>query len=490
MKRACFAALLIFLLSGVVFSASDKGVKRPAPVLVAESGPAYWGPAFSEVYEILFSNLREPDGLSPFRYALPSRIFLGIYLWDTAFIAQVWKPWDVGVAQDVNAAVMHHSDGGRLQHFVSRFDRSEWTQPAVMAWSVWEVYMWSGDLSYLERWYPVLKGYNRWLYENRRLPNGLFHWAHPYESGIDNSPRFSSRDESEVADMMNIAAVDLNSYVARQNLALSMMAGRLGREEEAGAFSRKHEELSALINGHLWDESTGLYYDLDLNAGELIKVKTIAGLFPLFGGAASPERAGALLDHIMNPDEFNTLIPLPSVARDDPAYEPDMWRGPVWINTAYMVIVGMEDYGFRREAALLSWKLADGVYSTWKNEGKIFEFYDPDRTDIEDLHRKRGNLYKKLTLGDKPRPNFVGWTGLANTLVTEHLLGLQKEGGALRLRPCFPEEAAGAVLKLSLPAEGVDMRVDVKGPDEIMFDVTTRAGRREFIMACGETREL
>jgi neutral trehalase len=355
---------------------------------------------------------------------------------------------------------------------------------------VWELYKWTGDIEYIKRYYPVLKDYNRWLYQNRRLENGLFYWEHPYESGIDNSPRFSSRDESDTADMRNLAAVDLSSYLVRQMRCLAEMAGELGREDDAKKFNKRADEVSALINELLWDTESEMYYDLDTMTGELVMVNSIAGLFPLFAGAAPQDRAESLLRHIMNPDEYNTLIPLPSVARNDPSYETDMWRGPVWVNTAYMVIVGMQDYGFRKEAAELAFKLADGVYRTWKDTGRIYEFYDPDRTGIKHLHRKRGNLYKKLTLGDRPRKNFVGWTGLVNNLLIEHIIGLKNYRGSFRLNPYFPEAASGLKMNLNLPADHLEIRVDVKNPGEIFFEIKSEKGEQEFKMSSGESRDL
>jgi len=490
MKKLMGILVFLVFINGTVCAASNKGVDRPVPTLAVESGPSYWGPAFGEVYRLLLSNLREPNKLFPMRHAIPAKIFMGVYLWDTAFIAQVWKPWDSRLGEEICTAVMEHSVEGRLPHFVSKYDSSEWTQPAVMAWSVWELYQAQPDRAYLEKYYPVLKDYNRWLYENRRLEDGLFFWDHPYESGIDNAPRFSSRSEAEIADMRRLAAIDLSSYLVRQNRTLAAMARELGRDEEAARFERKAEELAALINRDLWDPDTEMYYDLDANTGRLIKVKTIAGFFPLFAGAAAAEQAQALVRHIMDPAEFNTLIPLPSVSRDDPAYEPDMWRGPVWINTAYLVIVGLEDYGYRKEAAELAWKLVDGVYRTWEQDHKIYEFYDPDRIGIQELHRKRGNLYKKITLGDKPRPNFVGWTGLVNTLLIEHLVGLRQSNGRWVLAPNFPAEAQGFRARLTFPADQVDLRVEVKTSNQIIFEFQSPTKWRKLELTSGESAEI
>ena len=113
----------------------------------------------------------------------------------------------------------------------------------------------------------------------------------------------------------------------------------------------------------------------------------------------------------MDPNEFNTPFPLPSTALNDPTFEKDCWRGPIWINTAYMAIVGMERYGYNDDAALISFKLADGIYKTYDNTGKFVEFYDPQRYDLKELSRKKGNLFKLFQNGNKPKPAVRGLDG-------------------------------------------------------------------------------
>ena len=96
-----------------------------------------------------------------------------------------------------------------------------------------------------------------------------------------------------------------------------------------------------------------------------------------------------------------------------------MWRGPVWYNMAYSGVLGMERYGYHEEAAMLARKLVAGVFETWKNKKNFYEFYDPERYDIKELHRKKGNWWKQIQLGSKPVNRFAGWTALANTMVLE-----------------------------------------------------------------------
>ena len=472
-KRLTGLLLLALVLASGLLLADDalsspvapkKGVRSPSPWLSITgkaSSLGYWEQGFEDIYKTLLMNLNMPNPYFRTRYAYPSPTFRSAYLWDTAFISQVWKPWDVMVAQEINQAVIDHAVDGRLPHFANRYSKSDYTQPPVMSWSVWEDYLWSRDIDYLARVYPALKNYNRWYYENRRLKCGLFYWIHSYESGIDNSPRFSSRDESLKKDLTRIAAIDVNSYIVRQNEVLSLMARDLGKEEDAKEFESKARALRALINQMMWDESTGYYYDLDVVSGQLVKIRTIASLFPLFAGVPDPERARKIRDHIMNPQEFNTPFPLPSTALNDPTFEKDCWRGPIWINTAYMVIVGLERYGFMDDAGVLSFKLVDGIYKTYKNTGKFVEFYDPQRWDFKELSRKKGNLFKLIQNGNKPKPEFVGWTGLANTLVIEHLIGFKKDRGKRCLSPNFPDEAQGLAFQLSIPAEGLEIEMEL-----------------------------
>jgi glycogen debranching enzyme len=327
-----------------------------------------WTHGFAAANAALFLNLRNPDDISRVRYARPSPSFQAIYLWDSAFIAQIWKWWSPGVAHDVLDAVARHRDGGRLQHFVSEFARSDFTQPPLIAWSLSRL----GDAvedaqhrSWIEAAYEPLRAYHLWLQQNRRLQNGLYAWAHAYESGVENAPRFGDREERRLRDTRRIAAPDLSTYAALQCEALAAMARTLGKRDHAAAFTSEATAIAGAMNAFLWDASEGYYFDRNTSDGAFIRARTIASVLPLWAGIPDERRAAALIEHILDPGGFNTLIPLPSVAIDDPAFERDMWRGPVWINTAFAVIEGMRRYGFHEQAADFAYRLCDGVYRTY-----------------------------------------------------------------------------------------------------------------------------
>ena len=222
----------------------------------------HFNEAFAAVYVILFGNLQGPDILSDHRYALPGPAFRGIYLWDSAFIAQVWRLWDRKVAGEVLTSVVSLRDGDRLQHFVDDFLQSEYTQPPLLAWSLAEWVRTAPPSSRNEELvgslYPALCAYHRWLHQYRRTTDGLYAWQHPYESGIDNSPRFSTRAESRFERTVGVAAPDFCAYMVLHAESLASLAEYLELPSEAEDYHREAELLRAQVNERLWREEDGM----------------------------------------------------------------------------------------------------------------------------------------------------------------------------------------------------------------------------------------
>ncbi len=470
-----------------------RGVAVPAPRLFVSGGgetAALWEEGFDEVYRLLLANLQTPDLLSRRRYAHPSPAFRGIYLWDSAFISQVWKAWDPLVAIDVCMAVVDQADDdGRLPHVTTHFLESAFTQPPLVAWALRRLHDWCGSTesrAALAQAFEPLVAYADWLDERRRLDGGLYFWAHPYESGVENAPRFSSRDERVLADTTRLAAPDLSAYVVLQSESLAAIARELGRDDVAERQETRAATVRAAMNELLWDERDGVYYDVDVASGAPVRSMTIASLLPLWAGVPDADRARRLLGRVMDPAEFGTTIPLPSVSRADPEFAKDMWRGPTWINTAYGVLLGVERYGFREESAELAARLAAGVYRTHGRTHRVFEFYDPERFDIDELHRKRGNRWKHFTLGSKPRGEFVGWSGLVNTVVVEHLVGFTRERGRAVIAPNIPPRLAGCAFAVRTAEGPLVVEAEAVSPGGSRGVVRSAEGARRFELAPGD----
>lgn len=404
---------------------SRKGVKLsppeiPATIVLEER----WKEAYADVFNVLCKNLKKPDPFFRGYRAHPGPPYKAAYLWDTAFITQIWLHWDTHIAEElIHYVLRFQKPSGKIHHAVVEIvlkphAYSE-SQPPLLSWASWRIYQKSKNLAFLKKIYPKLKLYHEWLLKERQNSEGLFFWKHPYESGIDNSPRFSTRSENKFEDTTQMAAVDFSSYMALSMESLSSIANELGYLDDKKEFSKQYTKLKDLINDKLWDPARGMYFDWSYKKKAFILIETISNLTPMVAGIPDKHQARKMMDKIIDPNYYNTSIPFPSVARHEESFVKDMWRGPVWINMAYLGVLGVNRYGHEQEAKYLARKIIKGVYETWKNTGSFYEFYDPDRYDIKELHRKKGNLWKKITLGSKPVKDFVGWTGLANSLLLE-----------------------------------------------------------------------
>ena len=80
-----------------------------------------------------------------------------------------------------------------------------------------------------------------------------------------------------------------------------------------------------------------------------------------------------LLDQLTNPETFWGEIALPSVARNDPHYDPEtMWRGPVWVNINYFFIEALRQIGEDE----LSKELQVKTLNLINRHASIFEYYN------------------------------------------------------------------------------------------------------------------
>jgi len=75
--------------------------------------------------------------------------------------------------------------------------------------------------------------------------------------------------------------------------------------------------------------------------------------------------------------EFWTRYPIPSVAVDEPAFDPmyrsqALWRGPTWVNTNWYLYWGLRTHGYDDVASELATRTCDMV-----QRGGMREFFNP-----------------------------------------------------------------------------------------------------------------
>ena len=131
----------------------------------------------------------------------------------------------------------------------------------------------------------------------------------------------------------------------------------------------------------LYHEQSGLFAQMVWPTGDRPVIKTWAALSPL-ALPDLPEEIGRRLveEHLLNPDRFWLPVPPPSVAADEPSFSVKdrflglrrYWRGPTWVNSAWLVWLGLRRLGYPEQAA----ELAGRIINTVAREG-LREYYNP-----------------------------------------------------------------------------------------------------------------
>ena len=249
-------------------------------------------------------------------------------------------------------------------------------------------------------------------YKNIDLPAQV---AASWESGRDDAANFGFIDEEQLAAYIEAGgnrndwtvkfaqnfdekgqalgyslmqeSVDQASYMFSDNRLLAAMATVLERYEDAKKFAALAGNIKDYINKCMFDKDSGYYYDIAINdepmangcAGEPLVKRGMGpeGWSPLFNGAADREQADAVVKVMMDPEKFNTFVPLGTASLDNPAFGPDIyWRGRVWVDQVYFGLKGMEQYGYRQEALELADRFFQNAYGL-TGDRPIQENYNP-----------------------------------------------------------------------------------------------------------------
>ncbi|MGE5249759.1 MAG: amylo-alpha-1,6-glucosidase [Bacteroidota bacterium] len=336
------------------------------------------GPEYAEKYAyawwVMANNLISPAGCISYESMVPSKAsYIGLWLWDSGLHAIAYRHVDAQLARDqIRTFLAMQQEDGMLPDAI--FDDSavfeldhpiqgKVTKPPILAWAAMKVHQSAPDLDFLREIYPKLVRWNRWWFEhNDPDGDGLAHYTHPYSSGLDDSPLWDHG--------LPVESPDLNTYLCLSMRALASMAGLLGLKSEAVTWKLGADMLVQRMLEDLWDEEAGLFRALH---NELpIPVSTPFNLLPLWTGALPKRVADRTVANLTDPSKFWGGLMLPSVARDDPAYDPEtMWRGPVWANLNYFFIEALVQVRRRKFARELRRATLDLIMS----QASIYEYY-------------------------------------------------------------------------------------------------------------------
>lgn len=333
---------------------------------------------YAYAWWIMANNLISPQGMVLYESMSPSKInYVGLWLWDNAMHSLAFRHINPDLARNqIRSMLAYQLPNGMLpdaiydEGVVSTLSHpiiGHVTKPPILAWAALKLHEADPNLEFLQEIYVSLVRFNAWWFiYNDEDGDGLASYSHPYSSGLDDSPLWDYG--------MPVESPELNTYLCVQMGSLAMMADILGMNEEANMWRRRASSIVRRMLEDMWDEEAGLFWALDKNE-EPIRVVTPFNLYPLWTGQLPEHVCKKLIEHLTNPDQFWGEHVIPTVARNDSHYNPEvMWRGPVWANINYFFIEALFQVGLSDLACELRRKTLELIM----RHPNIYEYYNSE----------------------------------------------------------------------------------------------------------------
>ena len=236
---------------------------------------------------------------------------------------------------------------------------------------------------------------------------------------MDNTPRgrkgdLARKERPNNPDMLWVDAIAQQGLSA---LSISKLYKHLGDNKNQELWRAKYDSIKQKINKLYWNEEDGIYYDINKNTLDHIKVVTPASYWPMLAEMCDSIQARRMTEHISNPNVLGGEVPWTSVARNDNDFDPEggYWRGSIWLPTAYMGIKALEKYGYYDLARNNALSIIDHM-------SKTYQFYKPNT--IWECYNPTKPKPAQTVHGDVVRPDFCGWSALGPiSMMIENVIG-------------------------------------------------------------------
>jgi hypothetical protein len=290
--------------------------------------------------------------------------------------------------------------GYRVGPYVNRtfpHDGEETSSAPFFSWTNWEIYQVSRDRAFLEEAYRSGTAYANYMLQTREKDHdGFLVWGGDAVLECVRDFRGVIWDAlgGTPESPKRVKALDLTTMMVMESRSLANMAAALGKPGEAREWSLRADRMAALIRTRMWDAQDGFFYNLARDTGTFatkdgvsLKRKEIIGYLPMWAGVATNEQAARLVQHLKDPASFWRRFGVPTLAADDPFYDPFVtrccqWNGAVWLLWDYLVFRGLLNYGYRKEAEELLQRVMEGVLFQLRTMHRFWESYSPDYTQL------------------------------------------------------------------------------------------------------------
>jgi len=237
----------------------------------------------------------------------------------------------------------------------------------------------------------------------------------------------SARELSEKI-RVPLRSMDMMAYSYENRMTRALISEELA-DGKAGYWRGQAEEVRRALKANLWRPEKGAAYDKDRN-NQWMETLIHNNLRCMYYGVFSQEMADEFIRrHLLNPKEFLTPVPLPSIAANDPLFcniADNNWSGQPQGLTWQRAIRALENYGRYAELTMLG-----RIYlKVLKTAGVLTQQFDPFDAANPAKDNKGRDGYGPTVLGFMEyvarffgvylERDHVYWSGLADSGAVEY----------------------------------------------------------------------
>ncbi|NJB85017.1 alpha,alpha-trehalase [Lewinella marina] len=260
--------------------------------------------------------------------------------------------------------------------------------------------VWMADSTYLNRYYdagdrPRAESYREDVMTIRESGRDsqlvARHLRSAAESGWDFSARwFADGQNLSTIITTDIVPPDLNALLYHLEVTIAEHTELIPEKE---AWQRRAERRKAALDTYLFNPASNWYEDLNWTTGAFTGYHTLAGVYPLFVEAASPDQARLVARKL----ESDFLAP--GGLRTSLRETGQQWDAPNgWPPLQWMAYAGLRNYGYDALAETIRQRWMDNNERVYENVDKMVEKYN-----VEDITLEAGG-------GEYPVQDGFGWS--------------------------------------------------------------------------------
>ncbi len=348
---------------------------------------SFWRARAANAYSVIVGNAIRSPGYGNFSEELaltaaPTGALAGAFYWDHVIGSIPLAAWDPELQASAIRCFMQHTTGGRMTPGVllayPQYGNANVLDgfAPIGSWGVEKARLCAKSDIDLKSLYPhLVRAHEGWLINCDRDGDGIPEWRNTGNPG-DDSPlydRYRPTDSNTCFELPPFVSVNLCTYLLMDARLLQRFAAELGNQDDETRWSQRVELYESVLMKRLWDPDALFFWDRTPD-NLPVHVRTFFGLLPLWAGVplSKEDACKAIERHLLDPGAFFGDIPFPSVAYDEPTYDPvGYWRGRSWPHVYFWNTEILWKYGYEKEALRARSKYLE-LSTCWRSPAENF----------------------------------------------------------------------------------------------------------------------